>query len=172
MQLHQLYEEVRQYAAPINLRRDACDLAETWRETWSNLAEVRRDKELRLQEEIKGMNLTCCVDRQAIGQVWRNILENAIHASPDPGVIAIRCSQTTWEGRPAVAVAIRDQGPGLTPEQRRRIFEPFYTTKAKGTGLGMAIVQRIIQSHGGTITIGNQNGQGAVIQVVLPRGDT
>jgi len=172
VQLHQLYEEVRQYAAPIKLRRDECDLAETWRETWEHLVETRRNKDLQLQEEIEHVDLNCCIDRTAIDQVWRNILENAIQVSPTSGIIGIRCRKTTWEDRPAVTVAIRDQGPGMTAEQCRRIFEPFFTTKTKGTGLGMAIAQRIVQSHGGHIAVGNHDGRGAEIQVILPQGDT
>ncbi|MCE9556408.1 MAG: response regulator [Planctomycetes bacterium] len=172
VQLHQLYEEVRQYAAPINLRRDRCDLAETWQETWVHLAEARREKNLTLREEINDVDLCCWIDRRTIGQVWRNILENAIYVSPESSVIVIRCTATTWKDRPAVEVAICDQGPGLTPEQRRRIFEPFFTTKTKGTGLGMAIVQRIIQSHGGSITVCDHPGQGAEIRVILPRGES
>jgi signal transduction histidine kinase len=63
----------------------------------------------------------------------------------------------------------RDNGPGLTADQRERIFEPFYTTKTKGTGLGMAIAKRIVQSHGGRIEAGDAPGRGAQIIVTLPR---
>jgi len=58
----------------------------------------------------------------------------------------------------------------LTQEQHRRIFEPFFTTKTKGTGLGMAIAQRIVQSHGGRIGAGPPDQPGAEIIVLLPRG--
>jgi signal transduction histidine kinase len=63
---------------------------------------------------------------------------------------------------------IRDNGPGLTPEQRRRIFEPFFTTKPRGTGLGMAIAQRIVEAHGGSITVEDVDA-GAAILLRLPR---
>jgi signal transduction histidine kinase len=72
-------------------------------------------------------------------------------------------------GEAMLEVSIRDQGPGLAAEQRQRIFEPFFTTKTKGTGLGMAIVQRIVQAHGGQVRIGEQNGSGAEVIVALPR---
>jgi signal transduction histidine kinase len=71
--------------------------------------------------------------------------------------------------RPALAISFQDRGPGLTDEQERRIFEPFYTTKTKGTGLGMAIAQRIVSAHGGTITAAG-GAKGATIEVILPRG--
>jgi len=68
-------------------------------------------------------------------------------------------------------VAVRDNGPGLDGEQRRRIFEPFYTTKPRGSGLGMAIARQIMESHGGQIIVGKQpsDGNGAEIILLLPR---
>jgi signal transduction histidine kinase len=71
-------------------------------------------------------------------------------------------------GAQAVQVAVRDNGPGLSPEQRDRIFEPFYTTKTKGTGLGMAIARRIVEAHHGKIRVGDVSGPGAAIFVALP----
>ena len=60
----------------------------------------------------------------------------------------------------------------LTAEQRQRIFEPFFTTKTKGTGLGRAIAQRILEAHGGRIAVGTPPGPGAEIQLLLPRGNS
>ena len=73
-------------------------------------------------------------------------------------------------GQPALRIAVRDQGPGLSPEQRQRIFEPFFTTKTKGTGLGMAITRRIVEAHRGRIAVGEGGGPGAEILITLPRG--
>lgn len=167
--LHRLYEEVRQYAAPINLERESCNLSELWRETWAHLAHLRTDSALVLHESVAG-DPTCEVDRFTIGQVFRNIFENAIQFSPADGRLAIHCRETGLEGRPAVQCSIRDEGPGMTRQQRARIFEPFFTTKAKGTGLGMAIAQRIVQSHGGTIQVADRDGPGAEIIITLPKG--
>src|SRR5207253_6562752 len=100
-------------------------------------------------------------------QVFRNIFENALAATPGAAEVTVRCAPTSLDGRPAVLVSVRDNGPGLGAEQRRRIFEPFYTTKTKGTGLGMAIAQRIVEAHGGRIGVGP--GPGAEILLTLPR---
>src|SRR5262249_31868393 len=81
------------------------------------------------------------------------ILENALAACRDPVQITIGCAETVLRGRPALRIVVRDNGPGLTPEQQQRIFEPFYTTKTKGTGLGMAIAKRIVEAHGGQIAV-------------------
>lgn len=170
--LHQLYEEVREYAAPINLRRELCDLAHIWREVWDNLAHLRQATGVTLREDVLATERTCDVDRFTLGQVFRNIFENALAVSPAGGEITVRCCETRLGKKPAVAVAIRDQGPGLSKEQHQRIFEPFFTTKTKGTGLGMAIAQRIVQSHGGRISAAASEQPGAEIIVELPRGRT
>jgi two-component system, LuxR family, sensor kinase FixL len=167
--LQHLYEEVRTYAAPINLDREQCNLRAVWRETWSHLATLHRNKEVSFAEELECDDLECCVDRFAVYQVFRNILENALSAVPEDGRITVAAATTQLNGRPAVRIAFRDNGPGLTQQQRERIFEPFFTTKSKGTGLGMAIAKRIVLSHGGLIEVGEDRGPGAEIVVILPR---
>ncbi len=167
--LRQLYEEVRGYAAPLKLDREAWPLSAVWREAWDNLAVRRQGRDAVLREETAGVDLRCSVDRFRLGQVFRNVLENSLAACPDPVVIEVHCTEAEVASRPAVRVAVRDSGPGLNPEQRQRIFEPFYTTKTKGTGLGMAIASRIVEAHGGQIAAGAAPGGGAEIQVTVPR---
>ncbi|HWB11723.1 MAG TPA: ATP-binding protein [Pirellulales bacterium] len=167
--LYHLYEEVRTYAAPINLNREVCDLRALWRETWAHIVQLSPDKQVEFSEEIDCDDLRGRVDRFAIEQVFRNILENALSAVANEGKITVGCKAVLLEGKPAVRLRFRDNGPGMSEEQRQRIFEPFYTTKTKGTGLGMAIAKRIIQSHGGQIEAGDRPGAGAEIIVTLPR---
>jgi signal transduction histidine kinase len=101
-------------------------------------------------------------------QVFRNIFENAIHACGEQGCGTMRCGTTTLDGRPALVLRISDDGPGMKPEVCARVFEPFFTTKQKGTGLGMAITQRILSAHSGTISAGAAPEGGAEIQLVIP----
>lgn len=167
--LQRLYEEVRGYAAPIKLDRQMCDLSEIWNEVWSQLDVMRRGKTIQFVAETQEANLRCEVDRHSIGQVFRNILENAVSACPDPGQISLRCAETDLHGKPAIRISLHDNGPGLSAEQKLNIFDPFFTTKTKGTGLGMAIAKRIIKAHQGEIAVGDSSGLGAEIVVTLPR---
>jgi PAS domain S-box-containing protein len=174
--LQHLYEEVRNYASPLRLERERCRLDAVWRQAWTNLAVRRQGREAMLREECAGVDLHCLADPFRLEQVFRNILENALAACKDPVEITVRCAEVTLDGQPAVRVAVRDNGPGLGPEQRQRIFEPFFTTKTKGTGLGMAIAKRIIDAHGGQITVGlprlpgsSPSARGAEIIILLPR---
>lgn len=170
--LQQLYGEVRNYAAPLKLERQKHSLRSIWRQAWANLADQRQGRTASLQEECEGADLHCLVDAFRLEQVFRNIFENTLAACSDPVEIMVTCSTAQLEGQPALRIAVRDNGPGLNPEQRQRIFEPFFTTKTKGTGLGMAIAQRILSAHGGQITVGTPPHRGAEIQLLLPRGNT
>lgn len=166
--LHKLYEEVRDYAAPIKLDRQLCDLAHLWRDAWSHLEVSRAGKRVDLREAIECINLASHVDWFALGQVFRNIFENAIAACAEPGEIQVSCCETTLSDQPAISIRIHDNGAGIPSDARGRVFDAFFTTKTKGTGLGMAIARRIVEAHGGVIELGNQN-EGAEFVIVLPR---
>jgi two-component system sensor kinase FixL len=166
--LHRLYEEVRQWAAPLNLRREPCDLRELWKEVWIQVRQARQTQVTQLKEEVT-CDTACNIDQFAMGQVFRNIFENAVEASPAGATVTVRCTSSRNGTADELVIIISDEGPGLTAEQQRHIFEPFFTTKAKGTGLGMAIASRIVQSHGGSITA--RSVRGAQIEITLPRGD-
>jgi len=95
-------------------------------------------------------------------------LENALAACKDPVELTVQWSQVQLGGQAAVRFVLQDNGPGLSVEVREKLFEPFFTTKCKGTGLGMAIAKRIVESHGGRIVAAN-NESGAEFVVTLPR---
>lgn len=166
--LRQLYGDVRNYAAPIKLELEPWNLVHVWRQAWENLHLLRQHKKATLLEETDGLDLRCSVDQFRLGQVFRNILENALAACQEPVEIKVTCTRAEIAGQPAIQVAFRDNGPGLNAEQRQRIFDPFFTTKTKGTGLGMAIAKRIVEAHGGQIAVGTGSDCGAEIIVTLP----
>lgn len=167
MHLHQLFDEVRSYAAPIKLDRTQARLASIWREAWELLAPQRAGRDVRLVEHDALGEVQLAVDPFRLMQVFRNILENALAACQDPVEIQILCHPAQLGARRAVQIIFRDNGPGIPPDIKPRIFEPFFTTKSKGTGLGMAIAQRLVQAHGGTIEVGSHT-PGAEIIVTLP----
>jgi two-component system sensor kinase FixL len=167
--LQHLYEEVRSYAAPLNLRREFVNVAEVWRDAWSQLEHLHASNGAQLREEIEGIDLRIEIDTFAMGQVFRNIFENALVACSDRCEIVVSCMPVRLDSRRAVQISVLDNGPGLSPVQAQRIFEPFYTTKTRGTGLGMAIAKRIVEAHSGRIAVGSEVRSGAQIVIHLPR---
>lgn len=165
-QLHRLFEEVRSYAGPIKLDQSWCALPELWREAWESLSAQRAGRAATLQESLDA-DWECRVDHFRLVQVFRNLLENSLAACKDPVEIYLNCAPTHEGETEWVRIVLRDNGPGLNAEQRRRIFEPFFTTKTQGTGLGMAIAQRIVEAHGGRISVGDHQ-PGAEIIITLP----
>ena len=104
------------------------------------------------------------IDAQQIQQVLVNLIKNAIQAMTKGGTLTIQTGETSDD----VWVSVTDTGGGIPQEQINRIFEPFYTTKKKGSGLGLMIVQRIIRTHGGRIEVESHVGRGTTFRISLP----
>jgi hypothetical protein len=167
--LLQLYEETRAYAAPVVLNRERCDLRTIALKAWDHLQASRKHRQVKLQSEPGKVDSHAEVDPMQTEQVFRNIFENALQAAADSVEIEVLWPNAELDGRPALQLTVRNDGPALTPDQRRRLFEPFYTTRTHGTGLGMTIVKRIIEFHGGKIQIGPDSGRGVEFLITLPR---
>ena len=106
-------------------------------------------------------------DAEKLRQVFVNVLDNAIDAMA--GVAEGRRLELFLEnGDRRATVRVRDNGAGIAPEKLERIFNPFFTTKDTGTGLGMAIAKKIVEAHTGTIDARSAVGRGTEFQVTLP----
>lgn len=110
------------------------------------------------------------MDQRQIRQALLNIFNNSVQAMNGRGEIRVHVQRVHRDGEPVVAIAIRDSGPGVPTEIRERVFEPFFTTKASGTGLGLAVVKRVIEGHGGAVEVGAGDPHGAVFTLYLPFG--
>jgi signal transduction histidine kinase len=105
------------------------------------------------------------IDADQMQQVFLNLLMNADQAMPAGGTIAIA---TDRRGEDAIQIEIADEGAGIPDEDAGKLFEPFFSTKSRGSGLGLSIVMQIVVAHGGTVVAENRPGGGAVLRVVLP----
>jgi two-component system, NtrC family, sensor histidine kinase HydH len=102
------------------------------------------------------------LDASRMREVLVNLIENAIAAGPP---VRVRVS-----GRGGLTIEVADHGPGVKPDERDKIFEPFFTGKTRGTGLGLAIAKRVVELHGGTIRVDDAPGGGALFRIEIPHG--
>ena len=103
-------------------------------------------------------------DRDHLKQVMLNLILNGLQAMPGGGTLTIEAAR----GRDGLMLAVADTGDGIPPEALPRVFDPYFTTKAKGLGLGLAIARRIIEEHGGKIEVESQPARGSRFSVILP----
>jgi signal transduction histidine kinase len=170
--LHRLYEEVRRFAAPVVLEPMFRHVGNVVHDSWNDLSTQRVGRDVSFTERALSDDLRCEIDTFAFGQVFRNIFDNSLAACVDPVVITVQYRAIEHNGTPALEIAIRNNGPALTVEQRERVFQPFFTTKRTGTGLGMAIATRIVDAHHGQISVNPNLSAGAEFVVVVPRKQT
>jgi signal transduction histidine kinase len=112
------------------------------------------------------------MDRNQMKQVFLNLIHNALQAMPSGGVLVVSAATDSRDGRAWVKVTVRDTGTGILPENRERLFEPFFTTRADqgGSGLGLSVTYGIVTDHGGRIDVESRPGEGSTFVVWLPYG--
>lgn len=104
------------------------------------------------------------IDRDLLRQAVLNLLTNAVQAMPDGGDLMVRA----WSTGDRVRIEVIDTGVGIPPENLPRIFDPYFTTRAQGTGLGLPTVRRILLEHGGDVSVASERGKGTCFTLVLP----
>ncbi len=117
-----------------------------------------------IDQTIDGAPARFELDAARVEQVLINLLDNALAVTP-PGARVTARVVTVGDD---LVFSVQDRGPGISPGERERIFEPFHTTKTRGTGLGLALVKRIVDLHGGTIEVHDAPGGGAIFSIRLP----
>ena len=152
---------------PVKPQLESASLADLLQETLEFMRHEIADRKVLVEWEGEKRLPSVRVDRGQLRQAFFNLLKNAVEAMPEGGVLRIETSSTDR----FVAVALRDTGIGIDPEKMSQIFDPYFTTKTHGSGLGMMIVQRIIRDHGGEIEVHSEPARGTTVTLFLPRED-
>lgn len=156
--------EFLDFARPKETRRRELDLSEALRTSIRQIEVHARREQVRVESSIaEGIKVNG--DPQKLHQMTLNLALNAIQASPEAGAVFIALDRP---GSDFAKLSISDEGPGVKEGDLPRIFEPFFTTKPTGTGLGLALVKSIVDSHEGEIEVDSKPGRGTTITVSLP----
>ena len=151
-----------QFARPLKLRLETADLAHLLDRA---IAEAEREAPgIAVHRNYAPEMPPFPFDAELMERVFYNLMLNAAQATAPGGTVTVK---TRTEGRTA-EIAVIDRGVGITPEQMKDIFNPFFTTKPEGVGLGLAIVAKIVDEHGGKIAVESEPGKGSIFCVSLP----
>lgn len=126
------------------------------------------DRPVSIQSEVEPGLPPVPMDRRLIRQALVNVAVNAIQSMPQGGLVQVRARREAYAGKEQLRIDVADQGPGIPAELLHRVFEPFFTTKAQGTGLGLAVVKRILEEHRGEIAVESTPGRGTTFTFRLP----
>ncbi len=166
-ELHRLHETVLEFVRPRVLQPVTVDARTVVRAAWKESLTQPDMPHVELVESQIADDTTCEIDSFAVRQVFRNIFENSLAACPNSPEIRASYEEGELSGMPALRIVIRDNGPGLSNEQKNMVFVPFYTTKQRGLGLGLTIARQIVEAHGGEIYLAD--GPGTAVVVVFRR---
>jgi len=154
------------FARPFEPRPEALDVAALVGSLADTLAPRLADAGVRLVVDVPADLPPPWADRTHLGQALHELVANAIDAMPHGGEVTIAAARDGDAGR--IALSVSDTGPGIPPEVRDRVFELFMTTKRTGTGVGLAVVRKILERHGGRVRLDAEVARGARFVLELP----
>jgi two-component system sensor histidine kinase HydH len=162
VRLERLTSDLLQFVRTGSIDRRETDPAALLREA---VEEAGAD---RIDLRVDGAPPVWPLDADRLRQALSNLLRNAVQAGGEGSRVA---AEATVDGG-RLWFVVRDRGEGIPPGERERVFEPFHTTRVRGTGLGLAVARRVVEAHGGTIEVRDREGGGAEFRVGIPRGTT
>lgn len=163
--LNRFVTDLLAYSKERQLVRMPIDLGETLDELCDTVALDPRAVGVAVRHEPGEEMVELYADREQLRQVWLNLAGNALDALDGGGALVIRWSCPDAE---RVVIDFEDSGPGIASQDLAHVGQPFFTTKKSGTGLGLPIAQRIVERHGGTLTLHAANQRGTIARITLP----
>lgn len=156
------------FARPLSLRKSSVDVNALADRAAEALVREKPERAGRIHKNFHPAVRIVEADPDLLERVLVNLILNALEASPEQATVTVKTRQTAE----AVEITVLDRGQGIAPGLREQIFNPFFTTKPTGVGLGLAISARIVGEHGGAIRVDSEPGRGAAFTVSLPAGES
>jgi len=161
--VHQFLRAIR----PSTPQFESHDLNKILEESVTFLRTEIRDRDIIVEMDLDPTLPRVQVDRDQLKQAFYNVIKNAFQAMKTGGILHIR----SWQNEFYISVSFNDTGGGISQERMGKLFQPYFTTKSSGSGLGLLIVRRIVREHGGEIEIESNEGKGTRVTIHLPYGD-
>jgi len=168
MRLEGILKELLDFAKPLQLKPDAIQINEILRSSVELLDTKSREEDISIFTDLDSKMPILFADGEKLQQAFINLILNAMEASDKKGKIWVQTSYRTEKNQKVARIVIMDEGHGLSEELLPELFKPFFTTKTKGTGLGLTNVNRIIEAHQGWLEAQNRHPHGATFQITLP----
>jgi signal transduction histidine kinase len=162
--LNSIVEQFLSLARPLDIKPEVFLLQDLLHELATLVANEAQQSKVQIRVAAPLTLPPLKADREYLRQTLLNLILNGLQAMPEGGTLTLETN--TSKGN--FLISVTDTGTGIAPENRTRIFEPYFTTKPKGSGLGLAVTRRIIETHGGTIAFSSEAGQGCSFQIALP----
>ncbi len=162
--LNRIVEEFLAFARPKQPELQWTDVSEVAESVLALIAQEARKSGVTIVRKLDPSIGERNIDAALMKQAFLNIVLNAIHAMPDGGVLTVATDRSS----DGFSVTIVDTGVGISEENRKNLFRPFFTTRKDGTGLGLAITYRIIENHRGTINVTSEPGKGTTFTITIP----
>jgi two-component system sensor histidine kinase HydH len=163
--LNRIVTEFLDFARPQTPNLQKCDLKQIIEKNLTFLEPELQKRGITVRNNLDSRSLALLADQELLYRAFLNIFINSIQSIGNGGRIEIFVSHESENYR----IEIEDNGCGIHQENLKKIFNPFFTTKEKGSGLGLSIVRKIIEGHQGSITIESEKGQGTRVKLLLPR---
>jgi len=170
-QIENFVKELLNFTRVPDLQLDRFDLRQILEESVKMISESLAMKRIQLNVDYQDRLLEVCVDADKIRQVFLNILHNACEAVDEGGQIWVTLSRVQVDSIQKARIEIADNGCGIPEKDWENIFEPFYTTKTTGIGLGLANARKIVEQHRGSIKVKKKEEKGACFEMLFPLGE-
>jgi signal transduction histidine kinase len=172
MRAHEMIADLMLFARPPKLKLQPCDVNTVVEHVINGLKEVARERDATIVCGNRAQQFQVCADPTQLGVAIHAVVINALEAIDEGGLVEIEVQATDREGFENARIAVRDNGPGIAEEVRRRMFDPFFSGREAGRGLGFGLSKcwRIVTDHGGQVDVQNWAG-GAEVIISLPMAD-
>lgn len=162
--MENMVKDMLAFARPLELNKQEADLNALLDQVVEVAKAAAEEKACCITVELEGNAPKLKLDKDRMQQALLNLLSNGIEAMPADGTLRI----TTRNGLSKVEIEVSDQGPGIAPENQSDLFTPFVTTKKGGTGLGLSTAKKIVEAHGGSLTLKESSPKGTTFLIQLP----